>query len=88
MLENLLAPAFLRPKVTEEDYKKLPMILQGVDAAARLSYMPTYVVDLNTQQFLYVSENPLALTGGSTMILTSAPANSTPITSPRSAWNS
>lgn len=64
MLENLLAPAFLRPKVTEEDYKRLPMILQGVEAAARLSYMPTYVVDLNTRQFLYVSENPLALTGG------------------------
>lgn len=64
MIENLLAPTFLRPKVTEEDYKKLPMILQGVEAAARLSYMPTYVVDLYTQQFVYVSENPLALTGG------------------------
>ena len=64
MIENLLAPTFLRPKVTEEDYKKLPMILQGVEAAARLSYMPTYVVDLYTQQFVYVSKNPLALTGG------------------------
>jgi len=37
MIENLLAPTFLRPKVTEEDYKKLPMILQGVEAAPRLS---------------------------------------------------
>ena len=64
MIENLFSPAFTRPKVTEEDYKKLPTILQGVEAAARLSYMPTYVVDLNTQQFVYVSKNPLALTGG------------------------
>lgn len=47
----------------EEDYERLQDYLAPIRAQARITYQSIYVIDYFSQQFEYVSENPLFLCG-------------------------
>lgn len=49
--------------ISEEQYKKLDVLIHTAEAIARSLYQSVYVIDYYKKGFLYVSENPLFLCG-------------------------
>lgn len=45
------------------DSNVLSTLVQTVEAFARVTYQSVYLIDYYRQEFLYVSDNPLFLTG-------------------------
>lgn len=51
--------------ITEEDYGKIELLVNAVEAFARSTYKCVYIIDYFKQDFLYVSENMAYLCGQS-----------------------
>lgn len=51
--------------VTEEDYKRIELLVNAVEAFARSTYKCVYIIDYFKKDFLYVSENMAYLCGQS-----------------------
>lgn len=49
--------------VSEDEYAKIPPLIEAFDAVARTTYESIYVIDYYKQNFLYVSDNPFYLCG-------------------------
>jgi DNA-binding CsgD family transcriptional regulator len=49
--------------IPEEEYQKIGVLKDMVNAVSRIAYQSLYIIDYNKKNFLYVSSNPLFLCG-------------------------
>jgi DNA-binding CsgD family transcriptional regulator len=49
--------------IAEEEYLKLDILIDTLDAISRTAYQSLYIIDYYKRNFLYVSDNPLFLCG-------------------------
>ena len=60
---NIFMPQNAITDIQEEDYSKIPDIIQCVEAFARSTYKLLYIIDYHRKNFLYVSSSFTAFTG-------------------------
>lgn len=49
--------------ISEDEYKKVGVLIDTFEAVARVTYQGVYIIDYYQKKFLYVSENPTCLCG-------------------------